>query len=241
MHFDGAFACQNAGAGVVLTSPKGDKLYYAVQLCFTTDKVSNNIAEYEGLLAGLRAAIALGIKRLLIKGDSQLLVNFSNKSYTPKDGHMAAYLEEVRKLEKHFKGMELRHIPRRENQEADDIARRASRREAQQAGVFEERLTKASVKQPKEAVEMNTDEELPPPPTSGAPSCGPPTGERLLLAMTHQETGWIDELKEYLRDGTLPEEDAEAESCSPGQVILPSRGRPVPQASKWSCTKMRPP
>ena len=68
--------------------------------------------------------------------------------------------------------------------------------------MFEERLTKASVKQPKEAVEMNTDEELPPPPTSGAPSCGPPTGERLLLAMTHQETGWIDELKEYLRDGS---------------------------------------
>ena len=54
----------------VLTSPKGDKLYYAIQLCFTTDKVSNNIAEYEGLLAGLRAAFALGIKHLLIKGDS---------------------------------------------------------------------------------------------------------------------------------------------------------------------------
>jgi len=65
---------------------------------------------------------------------------------------MAAYLDEVRKLEKHFKGMELRHIPRRESQEADDIARRASRREAQQVGVFEERLTRASVKQPKEAV-----------------------------------------------------------------------------------------
>jgi RNase H-like domain found in reverse transcriptase/Reverse transcriptase-like len=71
MHFDGAFACQSAGAGAVLTSPTGDKLYYAVQLCFKgNDKVSNNIAEYEGLLAGLRAAIALGVKRILIKGDS---------------------------------------------------------------------------------------------------------------------------------------------------------------------------
>ena len=59
---------------------------------------------------GLRAAIALGIKRILIKGDSQLLVNFSNKSYTPKDTYMVAYLEEVRNLEKHFRGMELRHI-----------------------------------------------------------------------------------------------------------------------------------
>ena len=64
MHFDGTFAARSAGAGAVLTSPTGDKLYYAIQLYFKdNDKVSNNIAEYEGLLAGLRAAIALGIKR----------------------------------------------------------------------------------------------------------------------------------------------------------------------------------
>ena len=84
MYFDGAFAARSVGFAAVLTSPTGDKLYYAVQLCFKdNDKVSNNIAEYEGLLAGLKAAITLGIKRILIKGDSQLLVNFSNKSYTP--------------------------------------------------------------------------------------------------------------------------------------------------------------
>ena len=44
MHFDGGFSYRNGGAGIVLTSPKGDKLYYAVQLCFN--------AEFEGLLAG---------------------------------------------------------------------------------------------------------------------------------------------------------------------------------------------
>ena len=69
MHFDGAFSCRNGGAGIVLTPPKGDKLYYAVKLCFAIDKISNNIAEFEGLLAGLRAASALGVQRLLIKGD----------------------------------------------------------------------------------------------------------------------------------------------------------------------------
>jgi hypothetical protein len=95
MHFDGAFNLPGMGAGAVLTSPSGDKLFYAVQLCFgPKHKVSNNIAEYEGLLVGLRAANALGVKHLIIKGDSQLVVNFSNKSYTPKDEHMAAYLEE---------------------------------------------------------------------------------------------------------------------------------------------------
>ena len=92
----------------MLTSPIRDKLYYAIQLCFGKHgKVSINIAEYEGLIGGIRAAIGLGIKRLIIKGDSQLLVNFSNKVYQAKDAHMALYLEEVHRLEKRFLGLEL--------------------------------------------------------------------------------------------------------------------------------------
>ena len=51
------------GLELVLTSPTGEKLFYAVQLCFKQDRVSNNIAEYEGLVARLKAAISLGIKR----------------------------------------------------------------------------------------------------------------------------------------------------------------------------------
>jgi ribonuclease HI len=145
MHFDGAFNLPGSRARVILTSPSGDKLFYVIQLCFKPDhKVSNNIVEYEGLLAGLRAASALGIKRLVVKGDLQLVVNFSNKIYTPKDEHMAAYLEEHRKMEKRFQCLELKHIPRGENVEADEIAKRASHRLAQLAGVFEKHLVKPS-------------------------------------------------------------------------------------------------
>ena len=54
----------------------------------------------------------------------------------PKDEHMASYLEEVRKLEKRFLGMGLTHIPGSDNKEADEIARRASRRKRQPPGVF---------------------------------------------------------------------------------------------------------
>src|SRR3989337_627171 len=104
--------------------------------------------EYEGLIAGLKAAAALGVKRLTIKGDSQLLVNFSNKAYKPKDEHMEAYLEEVRKIEKQFLGLELQHVSRGTNQEADDIAKTASRRHPQKPGVFEERLFKPSATPP---------------------------------------------------------------------------------------------
>ena len=61
MYFDGAFAHQGPGAGAMLISPTQDKLYYIVQLCFQRgEKVSNNITEYEGLIAGLKAAEALG-------------------------------------------------------------------------------------------------------------------------------------------------------------------------------------
>ena len=92
----------------------------------------------------MKAAAALGVKRLTIKGDSQLLVNFSNKVYKLKDEHMEAYLAEVRRMEKQFWGLELQHVPRGTNQEADDFAKRASRRLPQEPGVFEERLFKPS-------------------------------------------------------------------------------------------------
>ena len=136
-----------------------------MQLCFQQgEKVFNNIAEYEGLIAGLKAAAALGVKRVTVRCDSQLLVNFSNKVYEPKDEHMEAYLAEVRKMEKQFLGQELQHLPRGTNKEADDIAKRASRRLPQEPGVFEERLFKPSAA-PRAAEPALPQEELPPPPT----------------------------------------------------------------------------
>ena len=63
MNFDGSLTLQGAGAGVVLTSPNGHTLKYAVQLGFWA---MNNMAEYEGLLYGLRAAVGLGVRHLLV-------------------------------------------------------------------------------------------------------------------------------------------------------------------------------
>ncbi|XP_073353758.1 uncharacterized protein [Aegilops tauschii subsp. strangulata] len=179
MHFDGAFARRGTGAEVMLISPTNDKLHYVVQLCFQHgEKVSNNTVEYKGLIAGLKAAAALGVKRLTIKGDSQLLVNFSNKEYKPKYKHMAAYLEEVRKIKKQFLGLELQHVPRGANKEADDITKQASQCEPQSPGVFEERLFWPSSAPPTSGTVMPR-EELPHTP----PVCGPTTRTLLLLAM----------------------------------------------------------
>jgi hypothetical protein len=108
-------------------------------------------------------------------------VNFSNKSYTPKDEHMAAYLEQHRKMEKRFQSLELKHIPRGENVEADEIAKRAFHRLAQPTGVFEERLFKSSASSSSSG--SDPPPALPPPLEQGAPDCGPPSGDRVLLAL----------------------------------------------------------
>src|SRR4051812_42240008 len=70
MHFDGSKMRTGLGAGVVLTSPKGDKLKYALQIHFAA---SNNVAEYEALIHRLRLAKELGIRRILCYGDSTWL------------------------------------------------------------------------------------------------------------------------------------------------------------------------
>ena len=70
MYFDGAFSLQGAGAGVLLVAPTGEHLKYVVQMHVPKEQATNNAAEYEGLLAGLRIAADLGIKKLIVRGDS---------------------------------------------------------------------------------------------------------------------------------------------------------------------------
>ena len=117
---------------------------------------------------------------------------------------MEAYLAEVRKMEKQFLGLELQHVSRGTNKEADDIARRASKRQPQEPGVFEERLFKPSATPPLSRTAQPW-EELPQPPATGAPACGLTLGVRLLLALEPHEGCWTKELKEYLVQGTLSE------------------------------------
>ena len=113
-------------------------------------------------------------------------------------------------MEKQFWGLELQHVPRGTNQEADDIAKRVSRQLPQEPGIFEERLFKPSAT-PSLSSAVQPREELPQPPASGAPVCGPASGARLLWTMEPQEGCWITELRSYLTQGILPEKEEEAE------------------------------
>ena len=99
MYFDGSLKLGGGGAGVLFISPKGEQLKYVFQILF---EVSNNEAEYEALLHGLRLAISLGIKRLLVYGESLLVVQQVNKEWDINKETMDAYMVEIRKLENKF-------------------------------------------------------------------------------------------------------------------------------------------
>jgi ribonuclease HI len=114
-----------AGAGLLLVSPLGEHMRYAVHLHFPT---SNNMAEYEPLLCGLKIAIEIGIKRLDVRGDSQLVIDQVMKNASCHDDKMEAYCKAVRALEDKFYGIELNHVPRRYNEEADELAKIVSGR-----------------------------------------------------------------------------------------------------------------
>jgi ribonuclease HI len=108
MYFDGCYTLKGARAGVVLIPSEGDILKYAIQLEFSA---TNNIAEYEGLVTGLRLAKDIGIRRLLIRGDSQLLAKQVKEEYNCNNEKMDEYLAKVCRMENFFDGFEVRYTP----------------------------------------------------------------------------------------------------------------------------------
>ncbi|KAM2356212.1 hypothetical protein ACFX1X_010707 [Malus domestica] len=93
LHVDGASNNKGSGAGMVLVTPDGSMLEHMITLCF---KASNNEVEYEALLAGLRMAKDLAVRKLAIHSDSQLITSQAIGEYTAKHPRMAQYLEKVR-------------------------------------------------------------------------------------------------------------------------------------------------
>jgi ribonuclease HI len=74
--------------------------------------VSNNATEYEALINNLWIAVELGIKRLEIRGDSELVVDQIMKDKNCVDPKMAAYCQAIRDLEGKFHNLELHHVLR---------------------------------------------------------------------------------------------------------------------------------
>jgi ribonuclease HI len=107
MYFDGSLMKTGVGTGLLFVSPLGKHLRYVIRLHFPA---SNNVAEYEALVNGLRIAIELGVRRLDARGDSQLVIGQVMKNSHCCDRRMEAYCDEVRRLENNFYELELNHI-----------------------------------------------------------------------------------------------------------------------------------
>jgi len=88
-----------AGASTILVAPSGLCTKYAARLEF---KITNNIAEYEGLIVGLNKAKALGAKTMSAKIDSQVIAGKVKKEYVAREPELARYLATVRALERRF-------------------------------------------------------------------------------------------------------------------------------------------
>jgi hypothetical protein len=156
MYFDGSLKLEGAGAGVLLILQRANKLKYVLQIFW---KVSNNEAEYEALLHGLRLAASLGIKRLLVYGDSAVVINQVNKSWDRNKENMDAYCLEVRKLEYKFYGLKFHHVVRDNIVAADVLSKLGSTHAQVPAGVFVHELHAPSTP---ELVPTTTDPAHPP-------------------------------------------------------------------------------
>jgi ribonuclease HI len=133
MYFDGSVMKEGAGVVLVFISPLGVHMEYMVRLHFLA---SNIAAEYEALINSLRIAVELGIKRLEIRGDSELVVGQVMKDKNCVDPKMAVYCQAIRDLEGKFHGLELHHVLRDYNKATDVLTKAASSRSPVPHGVF---------------------------------------------------------------------------------------------------------
>nr|XP_023874804.1 uncharacterized protein LOC111987331 [Quercus suber] len=174
---NGSSTQRGGGAGVVIVSPQEDVLKYGVQLKFP---VTNNEAEYEALLTGLRLAQALGAENVVIKSDSQLVIGQAKGDFEAKEARIQKYLQLATQLISNFNRVEFIQIPREQNAEADEVARSAS-------------TDVPDVTSRWKLEEQNL-----------------PSIKELENFSVHTPQGWTSPILSFLKDGRLPSDTEEA-------------------------------
>ncbi|KAI3448541.1 hypothetical protein Pfo_005206 [Paulownia fortunei] len=180
LYVDGSSTSTGSGAGIVIESPQGDKFEYALKFEFLT---SNNEAEYEALLAGLKLAFAAGARKLAIYSDSQLVVNQVRGEYEARDKKMIKYLSLTHDILAKLEEYEIKRIPRADNTIADQLAKLAS--------------SMASINTRKITFLSSSQNEI--------------DGSGLqILCADKEEPSWKDNIIQYLTTGELPDNPVDA-------------------------------
>nr|GFB75432.1 reverse transcriptase domain-containing protein [Tanacetum cinerariifolium] len=120
---DGSSCIDGSGAGLILTNPDGVEFTYALRFQFAA---SNNEAEYEALIAGLRIATQMGVKNIQANVDSKLVANQVLGTYVAKEDNMIKYLDITKGLVSGFKTFSISQVSRSRNKKADALSKIAS-------------------------------------------------------------------------------------------------------------------
>jgi hypothetical protein len=163
-------------------------------------QASNNEAEYEALLHGMKMAKACGATRLKIFGDSNLVVQQVMNKCDAINDNMTAYRNLYYYLEGIFDGCEVSHISRASNEEADNLANIGSQCSPIPQGVFWEEIIERSIKGTKVST---TGEQATGP---GAGSSGAAEPEEVMMI----EETWMQPYLAYMVNKTLPEDTVQA-------------------------------
>nr|GEY34697.1 reverse transcriptase domain-containing protein [Tanacetum cinerariifolium] len=159
--------------GLILTNLEGVKFTYDLRFKFDA---TNNKAEYEALIVGLRIAEQMGVKNLQANVDSQVVANQVNETYVAKEADMIRCLEKVKALTGSFKAFSIKQIPRSENKKADALSKIASTSFAHLSKqVLVEELKEKSI-----------------------------SDVEILAVVEEEGDTWMTPLFKYLMDGTLP-------------------------------------
>ncbi|XP_057962309.1 uncharacterized protein LOC131153877 [Malania oleifera] len=168
------------GAGIILTTPDDTRTQYALKFEFSA---TNNYAEYEALLVGLRRAEALEVTQIKVSSDSQLVVEQVKGEFEARDQKMNKYLAKVQEYAKVFTHFDIEHVPRAENTKADALTKLASTTGSEwRDAIYLEQIVKPSYEE----------------------------GSVNLLDSEINEGDWRTPLVQYLCDGSLLEDKKES-------------------------------
>ncbi|XP_058211645.1 uncharacterized protein LOC131323822 [Rhododendron vialii] len=126
LQVDGSTTKKASGAGLILTSPKGQRLSYTLRFKF---QATNNEPKYKALVVGLELAKAVDANHVLAKSDSQLVVGQVLGEYVVKEEVVQKYLDKVKSQIARLQSFNIIRIPREENTEADYLSKLATAKE----------------------------------------------------------------------------------------------------------------
>lgn len=121
LYFDGCSKGNpgQAGAGAVLYQ-KGIEIWSSA--VYVGDKETNNVAEYTGLLIGLRKVVQMGLQSILIRGDSLLVIRQMRGEYKVSSANILPLYNEAKKLCTSIQSITFEHVYRNNNTRADALS-----------------------------------------------------------------------------------------------------------------------